>query len=136
MDIKINGKSQALSDPQDQLTRAVIISLFTWRRKNPDDDYPAVMGWWGDSFPNVENDRIGSRLYLLNRQKVTNQTANLARGYIREALEWMIEDGVCVGNEITVTRTDLQTLATTIVIFQQDGNRHSLEFANIWEALT
>ena len=44
----------------DALVRAVVISLFSWRRANPDDDLPGLerMGWWGDTFPQVENDRI------------------------------------------------------------------------------
>jgi phage gp46-like protein len=35
------------------LTRAVLISLFTWRRAADDDalDDEERFGWWGDSFP-------------------------------------------------------------------------------------
>lgn len=48
----------------------------------------------GDTWPAVQNDRTGSRLYLLRRSKLTNKTPQLARDYVREALAWMVEDGV------------------------------------------
>ena len=45
------------NDKSDPLVRAVIISLFTWRRAHDDDVLPNAgmsrMGWWGDSFPPV-----------------------------------------------------------------------------------
>ncbi|EOW1941973.1 phage GP46 family protein, partial [Yersinia enterocolitica] len=74
--------------PTDNLTRAVIISLFTWRRADPDDDSEQPMGWWGDSYPTIQNDRIGSRLYLLQRTTLTHNTVELARGYLEQALAW------------------------------------------------
>ncbi len=57
------------NDKRHPLVRAVLISLFTWRRANADDTLPDPrgfrMGWWGDTYPVVANDRIGSRLWLL-----------------------------------------------------------------------
>ena len=40
MILMVNGQQQSVSTPTDNLTRAVIISLFTWRRADPDDDRP------------------------------------------------------------------------------------------------
>lgn len=57
MILMVNGQQQSVSTPTDSLTRAVIISLFTWRRADPDDDSEQPMGWWGDSYPTVQNDR-------------------------------------------------------------------------------
>uniref|UniRef100_A0A1A9VZ25 Baseplate_J domain-containing protein n=1 Tax=Glossina brevipalpis TaxID=37001 RepID=A0A1A9VZ25_9MUSC len=76
----------------DRLSRAVIISLFTWRRAEPDDDTDTPFGWWGDTWPTVQNDRIGSRLHLLKRSTLTNQTAQKAKEYISQALTWMTDD--------------------------------------------
>jgi hypothetical protein len=33
----------------DPLTRAVIISFFSWRKSEPDDNPEQDNGWWGDS---------------------------------------------------------------------------------------
>ncbi|MEE1920313.1 phage GP46 family protein, partial [Pseudomonas asiatica] len=65
-----------MNDSDKNLIRTVVISLFTWRRAGPDDpvDDEERYGWWGDSFPRVADDRIGSRLWLLRRVKLTDRT--------------------------------------------------------------
>ncbi len=47
--LTVNGKRTCASAPLDPLTRAVVISLFTWRRAEPDDNADVPMGWWGDT---------------------------------------------------------------------------------------
>lgn len=66
--LNVNGVSVSANAPLDLLTRAVVISLFTWRRAQPDDNADQPNGWWGDTWPAVQNDRYGSRLWLLQRQ--------------------------------------------------------------------
>lgn len=84
------------------LIRAVVISLFTWRRAALDDpiDDDARHGWWGDSYPTVANDRIGSRLWLLRRVKLTATTQRDAEFYAREALQWLLDDGQVLDVEV------------------------------------
>jgi phage gp46-like protein len=83
----------------DGLQTAVILSLFTDRRA-ADDDLPTSAqpedrrGWWGDSFADVAGDQIGSRLWLLAREKQTQATLLKARDFAREALAWLVDDGV------------------------------------------
>ncbi len=48
----------------------------------------------GSTWPAVQNDRYGSRLWLLQRSKLTNQLVQTVRGYMRECLQWMTDDGV------------------------------------------
>ncbi len=45
--LTVNGKRTCASAPLDPLTRAVVISMFTWRRAEPDDNADVPMGWWG-----------------------------------------------------------------------------------------
>ncbi|HGC3426559.1 TPA: phage GP46 family protein, partial [Escherichia coli] len=47
MMINVNGRPVSTGASLDLLTRAVIISLFTWRRAGRDDDAPQIFGWWG-----------------------------------------------------------------------------------------
>ena len=86
----------ALDD--DGLTTAVIISLFTDRRAAPDDPLPDDgddrRGWWADAFPAIEGDAIGSKLWLLSREKEVPAVAQRAREYAAEALQWLIDDGL------------------------------------------
>ena len=75
------------------LLRAVVISLFSWRRAATDDplDDAERYGWWGDSYPTVADDRIGSRLWLLRRVKLTSATQRDAEFYVHEALQWLLD---------------------------------------------
>lgn len=79
------------------LKTAILISLFTWRRANPDDDIPSdeqPHGWWGDTFAEVPGDLTGSRLWQLNGRPLNTETINLAGDFVKEALQWMIDDSV------------------------------------------
>ncbi|WP_145592223.1 phage GP46 family protein [Yersinia bercovieri] len=135
MILMVNGQQQSASMPTDPLTRAVIISLFTWRRADPDDDSEKPMGWWGDSYPTIQNDRIGSRLYLLQRTTLTNNTVELARGYLEQALAWLKEDGVVSRITINVQRRGTEILTAEITLYRNDGNSQLITFDDLWSAL-
>ncbi len=134
-DITVDGVTYTLGmQPEEDLVRAVIISLFSWRRALPDDELPGDdrHGWWGDTFPNVANDRIGSRLWLLARAKLTTQTILRAREYAVEALQWLIEDGVATRIDVTAERQGLNTLAMKCTIYRASGAPLDLRFADVW----
>lgn len=119
----------------DPLPRAVLISLFTWRRANPDDDLPGDlrMGWWGDSYAPVEGDRIGSRLWLLCRAKLTQETVSRAREYAEEALAWLVADGIAARVVVEAERQGLTTLALACRIYQGDGRLAAdIRFTDVW----
>ena len=120
------------------LARAVIISLFTWRRARPDDELPdgeSRMGWFGDSFAEVNGDRIGSRLWLLARRKLVPRTINEAREMAEEALAWLIEDGVATRVEVIAERMGLSGLALSVRITRTNGAVLDLRFADIWRVI-
>ena len=82
--------------PDPSLRTAVLVSLFTDRRVDG-DDLPAGefdrRGWWGDALA-ADNDQIGSTLWLLARSKQSNEVLVRTEESSREALAWMVEDGV------------------------------------------
>ncbi len=121
------------------LRTAVLLSLFVDRRAETDDKPPSGderdrRGWWADQFAAVEGDRIGSRLWLLDRGKRTNETALRAEEYVREALAWMIEDRVVASIDVTVVAT---TAALLISIGLQRPGRDpvSFRFAHAWNQM-
>ncbi|SQK28987.1 bacteriophage V tail protein [Escherichia coli] len=128
-------KRTCASAPLDPLTRAVVISLFTWRRAEPDDNADVPMGWWGDTWPAVQNDRYGSRLWLLQRSKLTNQLVQTVRGYIRECLQWMIDDGVVSRIDLDIRRTGINELGNSITLWCRDGPV-MISFDDLWSAIT
>ncbi|MEO1739812.1 hypothetical protein RB531_5328 [Salmonella enterica subsp. enterica serovar Typhimurium] len=89
----------------------------------------------GDTWPAVQNDRIGSRLYLLKRRKLTNKTPQDAREYMQQALAWMTDDGVAARIDVTSERTGTDTLAAGVTIYQRDGVIHNITFDDIWSKL-
>lgn len=122
------------------LETAVLLSLFTDRRAEDDDTPPSGdpndrRGWWADQFSAVEGDRIGSRLWLLDRSVITGETARRAEEYVREALAWMLEDRVVesVGVEIETTKKDLFIRVT---LARPGKDAVSFRFAHVWDAIT
>ena len=119
------------------LNRAVVISLFTWRRANPDDKVDDTrMGFWGDSVePPVANDKIGSRLWLLRREKLVNSTFNRAREYAQEALQWMIDQSIATRIDVVAERHGVNGLAMQCTVYRSTGAVVDIRFDKTWEYL-
>ncbi|BAO88909.1 phage GP46 family protein [Caballeronia cordobensis] len=132
----IDGVESSLLANTDPLVRAVIMSLFTWRRAEPDDvvDGATKFGWWGDNVSDIEDDKIGSRLWLLAREKLTLSTVNRAQQYVEEALAHLVEDGVATRVTVTVERIKLDGLGVTVLI-DRDGKQTNLRFSNVWSLI-
>jgi phage gp46-like protein len=134
------------------LQTAVLLSLFTDRRAETDDKPPSGdatdrRGWWADQFAADEGDRIGSRLWLLDRSKRSNEVVLRATEYAREALAWMLEDRVVSGVDVAVDTSttapalfaELRLPATALLItvgLQRPGKDPvSFHFAHTWDHL-
>lgn len=117
------------------LIRSVVISLFTWRRAATDDpiDDDERFGWWGDSYPAVDDDRIGSRLWLLRRVKLTRQTQLDAEFYAREALQWLLDDGQVINIEITSERADVARLSLGVILTLSTAERLEINSNQLWQ---
>lgn len=133
-DIKIEV---AGADLDDRLQEAVLISLFTWRQAEASDPIEDGdrKGWWGDSFPALPGDRIGSRLWLLARRAITPATLADAKLYTEEALAWLVTDGWVRGVAVTVERLQIEGIAIGVAITTRDGAVANLNLAFPWEVL-
>ncbi|MDR2187040.1 MAG: phage GP46 family protein [Azonexus sp.] len=120
------------------LDTAVILSLFTDARAQPDDVTPAPddkRGWWGDAFAAPAADRFGSRLWLLGRRKQLPSVLAEARGYAEEALAWLIADGIASRVEVDAFIPRPETLGLTIAITRPNGEPVRYRFEALWSAL-
>lgn len=119
----------------DDLTTAILISLFTDRVAASDDMTPDgtndARGWWGDDPDNP----IGSRLWMLERAKQTTDTLSRAQGYITEALQWLIDDGVVARFDILTEWTQTGMLGAQIVAYEQSGAVIALNSSSAWTGL-
>ena len=122
---------------EDTLTRAVLISLFTWRRAMTDDpvDDEELFGWWGDSYPTIADDRIGSRLWLLRRVKLTDATQRDAEFYANEALQWLLDDGHVIAIEIISEKHDINRLNLIVILTIPGGDRVEIKPNSSWQVI-
>ncbi|MFV4846653.1 phage GP46 family protein [Edwardsiella tarda] len=114
------------------LQTAILISLFTDRLARADDRFEGSdrRGWWGDSGDSVQ---LGSRLWLLRREKLTTDVARRAEEYAREALAWLKDDGV-VGDVIPVTQIVMPNRLNLIIRYREpDKDWQEFRFFWIWE---
>lgn len=124
-----------MNETDKTLIRTVVISLFTWRRAGPDDpvDDEERCGWWGDSFPRVADDRIGSRLWLLRRVKLTERTQRDAEYYANEALRWLVDDGQVLDVAITSERAGVDRLNLRVVLTLLSGAPLIIDSDQLWQ---
>ena len=109
-DLVLSG-SDLMGD--DGLYTAVIISLFTDTRAAEDDPLPEerpgqvsdLRGWWGDFLPDETAPvSIGSRLWLLTREKDLDEVVARAQEYAQEALKWLLDEGHVTRLEVRAAR--------------------------------
>lgn len=136
MECLINGKTADITEYQaDELVQATLISLFSWRKSNDDDgvNIPNRQGWWGDAFASETNDRIGSRLWLLRREKLTDDVVTRAREYAEESLQWMIDDALASVINVSTDRENNRLNMSVEIVRPGDAQSIQARFQNLWE---
>lgn len=123
----VNGDLNTAADRE--LATSVITSIFSWARANGEQ------GWWGDSYPDVDNDQLGSKLWTLRREKLTAQTINKAKEIVQESLQWLIDDQVASLVEVQVERNGLDRLDILVTVYRVFGEIVPLRFETQWEAI-
>lgn len=135
-------------DETQALATAVIVALGTDARAHGDDELPDLdsqdrRGWWGD----LDADRlwggwpIGSRLWLLERAKITDEAARegatIARieNYCREALRPFVAKKLASRFDVTAFRTDIGSIGAAITIYRGPLPAISLEFQSLWDEI-
>ena len=119
------------------LATAILISVFTDRVANPDDVIPDgtndPRGWWGDLGEAVP---IGSRLWLLERAKQSDDTLQRAYDYLGECLRWLLDDGVVAKFDILVEWTRASMLGAQILAYRRDGTTETTAFTWAWKGIS
>lgn len=122
------------------LRTAVILSLFTDRRARADDDLPEAgadrRGWWADALAEGEDGPIGSRLWLLEREKQLPSVVARAREYAEEALAWLVRDriasAVAVEAEITAPTSAGGGVLGLAVRIDRPSGAERFRFDYVW----
>lgn len=144
MDITLDWLDQALDvalidgdlATDDGLRTAVALSLLCDRLAEPDDIIPDGTdnrrGWWADAIADIEDDKWGSRLWLLGREKDLPEVRRDAEAYSREALNWLLEDGVAIEIEVTAETLNRDVLWLRPIIKRGDGSRLADRYQYVW----
>lgn len=124
-----------LTTQQALLYRAAEISLFSWRRAEPDDplDDDQRMGWWGDTYPAVPGDKIGSRLWLLRRRTIVPEVLRAAEEYAREALQWMIDDELVTSVDVQIVVRNRTRVDAVVQLADAGSPLPPFNFNDIWQ---
>jgi len=127
------------SIPTVSLRDAVWISIFSDRRADEDEPVPDEAGdpqyrggWWADTYSGEE---FGSRLWLLNRSNVTQETVNRARDYAAEAIQWLVDDGLAARVDVAAERFGDNGIALSVVVSKADGATEAIRFPDLWAAV-
>lgn len=129
-DLAISGGDLA---GDDGLETAVLLSLYTDRRALAEDVLPDDgtdrRGWWCDAY----SDRlIGSRLWLLSREKDLESVLRRAEEYASEALAWLIDDAIAEAVEVEAVHLRRGVLQLIVGIKRPAGAITVRRYDYVW----
>ena len=120
-----------LAGDGDGLRTAIIVSLFSDARAGLDELPPGESdrrGWWGDLLDDDGEAGIGSKLWLIAREKETREVALRAAAYAREALQWLRADGVVRAIGVAAEWISAGVLELSIGVTTADGAEREWTF--------
>lgn len=115
------------------LETAVLLSLYTDRRALDEDVLPDEgsdrRGWWCDAYSNRPH---GSRLWLLSREKELDEVLRRAEDYAREALAWVIKDGIASNVDVEAIHLRRGVLQLTVGIQRSSSTVLEARYEYVW----
>lgn len=131
--IDLNIKDGDL-ESDDGLETAVLISLYTDKRATQEEvpfGQSSRRGWWGDMFPDVDNDQIGSKLWTIDNEKQLLENIPIRENIISDALGWLVEDGVASDVAVVSSYPERGQVLDQITITRPSGD--SSRFDVLWD---
>jgi phage gp46-like protein len=116
----------------ESLRPAVAVSIFS-DAENDDAADGDRRGYWADVLSSIQGDRTGSLIWLLAREKTTDQIPARAKRYAEQSLAWMLKDGVARSVIVASQYDDNKVLWITVEIDGPNGVQ-KLRFAALWAA--
>jgi len=116
------------------LETSMIVSLFTDRRVEQ-EELPATetgkRGFWGDT---LEDTETGSKLWLLDREKQTNNNLRRARDFTSQALQIYLDENVAREINVDTSYPRISFLRIDVEFIKPTGEEVFFRFDKNWEA--
>lgn len=132
-DIAIGSDGQLVTT--DGFDSSLTLSLFTDKRATASQVPQAERrrGFWGNVFEFLDGFERGSWLWLLDQERTTRDTLNAAIDYVKNGLQWLIDDGHALKVNVTAAYTDIRNgvMAITIVIVRDQSVTETVSY-EIW----
>lgn len=107
----------------NELLDAVLVSLFTRKVANTEElknHHYDKGGYWGDL---LDDTQLGSKLWLCNRETLSNELKETVDEYGLESLKWMLNQGIAKEIEVTSSIKNEKLLLSIFI----DNNEFSVE---------
>ena len=132
-DIEIDNGDFVLDEGFETL---ILISLFTDAYVAKNSSYnKESRGWFGND---VLGFNLGSKLWQLDRSKLNKKTLNLATQYSKDALQWMVDDGMFRQVETLAIKSKTRSNAIELYIaaYKPDDTIEKYKYNVQWIAQT
>ena len=117
----------------DSFDTSITVALFGDERADS-SEVPAVerrRGWWGNNFGDDPEFQLGSKLWLLNQSRRTQETLNKAVTIAQNALQWLVVEEHAKNIDVTGAFTD-NGIRLTIIIVRSSAVTET-KFFDLWE---
>lgn len=132
-DVKIDYGDLVLDGGFETL---ILISLFTDAYVDKNSSYNGESrGWFGNE---ILGFNLGSKLWQLDRSKINKETLNLATQYSKDALQWMVGEGMFKSVETLALKSTSRRNAIDlyIAVYKPDGTIDKYKYNVQWIAQT
>ena len=131
-DLEMKGGDLVLSD---SLQMSVTLSLLCWCRNETYDGAaildPSIGGWWADALNEIP---LGSRLWTQFRKRLTDVTIGNAIQLVKEALAWMVTDGVAKEVNVSASISGKTSASFVVQVVKPTGDTEQFKYETNWEA--
>ena len=116
----------------DDFSTSVDLSILTHRRADGSEVPQAIerRGWIGDLTPKVPGRKVGSKVWLFEQARRTNDTINAIRNAVQESLLWIIEENQVERIEVNAQVSGRSGILVTVQFFI--GNNVVRRYFNLW----
>jgi phage gp46-like protein len=112
----------------------ILVSLFVDARADESEiaEPEYRRGWIGDVVTVLQGHQLGSKLWLVEQERMTQDVLNKISSYVKESLNWVITLNYGQRVQVEVNREDLTRASVNIRIYVKNDNVLKFTY-QIWQ---